>query len=183
MVKGMILALTLGLLFGACTVAAQESWGGRAENLAAALDKTKYKKKEKRDITIEIYIDIKNTPAVLASPAEYSGRYICETGESRIDVAAAGDGSFTATGEDAIDVNGNEHGKFTIRDGRIDGAVLTGTRVFDSGQRQPFEAVFVNRTIRNGKNADEIATVNESFGLGYVVTNGDSRNRVFMEKK
>ena len=183
MLKNILFVLAVVSIGATCVVRAQESRGGRAENLAAALDKTKYKKKEKRDITIEIYIDIKNTPAVLASPAEYSGRYICETGESRIDITAAGDGSFTATGEDANDLGGNEHGKFTIRDGRIDGAVLTGTRVFDSGQRQPFEAVFVNRTIRNGKNADEIATVNESFGLGYIVTNGDSRNRVFMEKK
>ena len=182
MVKGVILAVMLGVL-GAYAVAAQEAKSVRAESLAAALDKTKYKKKEKRDFMIEIYIDIKNTPAVLANAADYSGTYVCESGESRIALTVANDGSFTASGEDAIDMYGNEHGKFTISDGRINGAVVSGTRVFDNGERQSFEAVFVNRTIKNGKNAGDITSTETSFGLGYVRTSGDSTNRVFMERK
>ena len=42
-----------------CEVYSQDA-GARAQTLAAALDKNKYKKKEKHNIKIEIYIDIKN---------------------------------------------------------------------------------------------------------------------------
>ena len=49
--------------------------GARAQTLAAALDKNKYKKKEKHNIKIEIYIDIKNEPVAKSNPADYSGSY------------------------------------------------------------------------------------------------------------
>jgi hypothetical protein len=52
-------------------VYAQDS---RTQELAAALDKTKYKKKEKKNISIEFYIDIKNE-AVVRAPADYAGSY------------------------------------------------------------------------------------------------------------
>ena len=38
---------------------AQDS-SARTRELTAALDKTKYKKKEKANVTVEVYIDIKN---------------------------------------------------------------------------------------------------------------------------
>lgn len=182
MVKVSVLTFALVSLLSACAVNAQEAASTRAGSMAAALDKTKYKKKEKRDFTVEIYVEIRNAPAVLPV-ASYSGRYVCETGSSWMEIAASADGRFTATGEDDIDLHGNEHGRFTISDGRIDGAVLAGTRVFDNGERQPFEAVFVNRTIKNGRNANEITSNETSFGLGYVRTNGEWTNRLFLERK
>ena len=47
-----------------CDVYAQDS-GQKTRELVAALDKTKYKKKEKANVSIETYLDIKNEAAVL----------------------------------------------------------------------------------------------------------------------
>ena len=57
-------------------VYAQNS-GQTTRELVAALDKTKYKKKEKANVSIETYIDIKNEAAV-RDPVEYGGNYESE---------------------------------------------------------------------------------------------------------
>src|SRR6185369_9324084 len=54
----------------------------KTSDLVAALDKTKYKKKDKGNVSIEVFVDVKNEPAIKADPAEYSGRY--ETGEYQL---------------------------------------------------------------------------------------------------
>jgi hypothetical protein len=65
----------------------------RALGLAAALDKTKYKKKEKKNISVEVFVEVKNTPAVKASPAEYTGSYSSENDADRLDLRVAADGT------------------------------------------------------------------------------------------
>jgi len=47
---------------------------------------------------------------------------------------------------------------------------------------ESLEAVFVNRTVVVGKNANEIKSRHTSFGLGFIQTNRDSSSRVFLEK-
>ena len=65
--------------------------GQRTQDLVASLDKTKYKKKEKANISIEIYVDIKNEAAVRSNPAEYSGVY--DTDGYRLELRADKNGS------------------------------------------------------------------------------------------
>ena len=164
----------------------------KARTLAAALDKTKYKKKEKPGISIEIYIDIKNEPAARANPADYSGTYFSDDYDGyRLDLKVGADGTATGSGRDSGGWNGRHGGSFTLKDARVDGAYLSATRVYESGETRPFEAVFVNRTISNGKNANQIDTRDTSFGIGFI--EGDMPNsgdkgdgyttRVFLEKR
>lgn len=171
-----------------CETYAQDS-GSKTRELVAALDKTKYKKKEKANVSIEIYIDIKNEPAVRPA-TEYAGTYLSEDGDYRMTLNVDATGAASGNGQDII--NGDRHASFTLRDARIEGALLTGTKVYDNGEPQRFEAVFVNRTVSNGKNANEIATRNTQFGLGFIqngnwadkegrATNWTSR--VFLEKR
>lgn len=186
MFRNILLIVVLVSVGGACAVRAQQAkpdLGNRAESLAAALDKMKYKKKEKRDVSIEIYIDIRNVPRVLAGPASYSGTYASDESGFEMTIDARADGTFTATGTDTIDPQGTRSGRYTITDGRIDGAVATATKVFDTGERQPLEAVFVTRTVSTGRNADHIETVNTSFGIGWVRAVGDSTSRIFLGKE
>jgi hypothetical protein len=162
--------------------------GTRARELAAALDKTKYKKKEKANISIEFYIDIKNEPALRANAAEYSGTYADD--ESRLDLRVAADGTVTGGGHDTSPERG-QGGDFTLKDARVDGAFLSGTKIYTGGEARKFEAVFVNRTIANGQNAGKIDSRDTSFGIGWVenhsrVSGGSSEywsNRVFLERK
>ena len=184
----MAIVLTIGC---ACGVHAQDA-GVRARELAGSLDKTKYKKKEKRDVTIEFYIDIRNEPAARSDAAGYSGVYLSDG--YKIDLNVLPDGKAAAKGYDSPMGGNGKVVNFELRDGRVDGAVLTGVKVYENGETRKFEGVFVNRTVSTGKNKDNIDTQKTAFGLGFVEggtviaddNDSDSQtwtNRVFMERK
>ena len=155
--------------------------GQRTRELTAALDKTKYKKKEKANVSIEIYIDIKNQAAVRDNPADYAGHY--QSDGYQLDLQVSKDGTASGEGFDLRAFSG-ERTRFTLRDARIQGALLTGTKVYDGGQTEAFEAVFVDRTVSTGKNANQIESQQKMFGLGFIQTNGPTwTNRVFLEKR
>ena len=169
------------VLFVGCSYEAYaQNAGQRTRELVTALDKTKYKKKEKADVSIEIYIDIKNEAAVRDNPMAYSGNYGSE--DYRMTLAVAKDGSVTGEGHDVLGENGGR-ANFTFRDARIDGALLTGTKVYEGGAPQPFEGVFTNRTVSTGKNVNQIHSRETLFGFGFIQTNSNWTNRVFLEKR
>ena len=183
--KSLVVAIALFVL-ATVSVRAQDA-GSRARELAAALDKTKYKKKEKPMVTVEFYIDIKNE-AVVRDAASYAGNYASEDSEYNLSLQVNG-GTVSGTGRDWRNEN---RLSFTLKDAFISGALLTGTKVYDNGEQQKFEAVFVNRTVSNGKNANEITSQDTKFGLGFIqeVSNNDSQkgtqtwtNRVFLERR
>lgn len=158
---------------------AQDS-GQRTRELLAALDKTKYKKKEKANISIEFYIDIKNEAAV-RDPAAYSGVY--EADGYRLSLNIGADGSATGDGQDTFGP-ASGRGNFTLRNARVEGALLTATKVYADGRTSPFEAVFANRTISTGKNAEKIESRETHFGLGFIQSdNINWTNRVFLERR
>ncbi len=153
---------------------------GRTDALVAALAKTKYKKKEKRNISIEIYIDIKSEPVVKSNPSEYSGVY--QADGYRLDLRVNADGSATGSGYDRIGDSSSKH-NFTLRDARVEGALLTATKVYESGETQAFEAVFNNRTVVQGKNPNQIETRETFYGLGFIQNFAEWNNRVFLDLK
>ena len=158
---------------------AQDS-GQRTRELASALDKTKYKKKEKANISIEFYIDIKNEPAI-REPAAYSGTYEADGYQLSLNVGS--DGSASGSG---YDMNGpaSGRGNFTLRNARVEGALLTATKVYEDGRLLPFEAVFANRTVSTGKNAEKVESRETHFGLGFIQSdNINWTNRVFLERR
>jgi len=74
--------------------------------------------------------------------------------------------------------------RFTLRNARIEGALLTATKVYASGPTEPFESVFINRTSFDSPRDRGVTT----FGLGVigrskVVADGVSVDRFFYEKK
>ena len=184
----LLVVIVVGVFFTG-TLFAQDA-AKKTNELVAALDKTKYKKKEKKNISIEVYVDIKNTAAVKTNPAEYSGVY--KTDGYKLDLNVAKDGKVEGSGYDSINSDGPSV-KFTLRDARVDGALLTGVRVYESGETRKLEAAFVNRTVSTGKNANEIESHETSFGLGFIESGpavagstdrvGAWTNRVFLEKK
>lgn len=155
----------------------------RAQSLAAALDKTKYKKKEKKNISVEVYAEVRNTPAVKASPAEYTGSYGSENDADRLDLRIAADGTAEGSGHDSLNGDNQTRAAFTLKNARITGAVLTATKAYTDGRSEPFEAVFVTRNTAHGKNPNEIAERKTAFGLGFVQTDKNWTNRVFLEPR
>jgi hypothetical protein len=63
--------------------------GQRTKELVSSLDKTKYKKKEKKDIKVEIYVDVRNEAIVKDNPAEYSGLYVSDESGYRLELRVA----------------------------------------------------------------------------------------------
>lgn len=165
-------------------VCSGEIYAQDAGTLAAALDKNKYKKKDKSkngiDISIEIYIDIKNEP-VVKEPSAYSGSYSSGDNGCSLDLTVSADGSAQGRGIDVLNTNDDDvKTAYTLRNGRVNGAVLTAEKVYADGRSEPFEAVFVNRTTSTGKNADNIESRKTEFGIGFVQKNKDWTNRVFL---
>ena len=182
----LVFVLAIGLAF---SVEAQDV-GDRGRELAASLDKTKYKNKEKKNVSIEFYIDIHNEVAA-RDPADYSGVYESDGHRMRLKVSPAGDA--VARGYDLQPWNGKAV-NFEMRSGRVDGALLTGVKVYENGETRKFESVFVTRTVTMGKNKDNIESQVRAFGLGFIedgpvvagAANDDIQswtNRVFLERK
>jgi hypothetical protein len=71
---------------------------------------------------------------------------------------------------------------FTLRDARIDGSVLRATKVHDDGRTETFEGVFVDRTTSTGKNAQAIDSTETEFGIGFVRSEKDWTNLVFLKR-
>ena len=184
--KSLVVAVALFVL-ATVNVYGQDA-GAQARKLATALDKTKYKKKEKPMVSIEFYLDIKNEPAVLDA-ASYAGNYGSEDREYELALQVDRSGAASGTGRDWT---GENQRTFTLKDASVSGALLTGTKVFANGEQERFEAVFVNRTVSTGKNENDIAERKTAFGLGFIQegsrAGGDKggqtwTNRVFLERK
>jgi hypothetical protein len=153
----------------------------KAQELTASLDKTKYKHKEKKNFVFERYIDIKNE-TVVKNPAEYAGVYESPEASYRIELRISG-GKVEGNGYETGFQN-SSRADFTLRDARIEGALLVANRVYADGSVKKLEAVFVNRTITEGANPNKIESRETKFGLGFVeFFDKDSQSRIFCEYK
>jgi hypothetical protein len=179
-----VVALIIAIFITGCAseVSAQQA-SPRAQALAAALDKNKYKKKEKHNIKVEIYVDIKNEPVAKGDLTGYSGIY--EADDYRLELKVAADGSAEGSGYDTRHSDGKNWPKmrYALHDAHVAEAVLTATKVYENGTSEKLEAVFANRTVSSGTNADDIRSRETTYGIGFIITNKDWTNRAFLEKQ
>src|SRR6185369_1722977 len=156
----------------------------KTDELIAALAKTKYKKKEKKNISIEIYVDVKSEAIVKNDVREYSGVYEAESNDYRLELRVSADGKVEGNGYDSW-FNDSKKQNFTLKDARIEGALLTATKVFEDGETGKLEAVFNNRTVTQGKNPNEIESRDTKYGVSFIQSFSDGMNngmsRVFLE--
>jgi len=157
--------LAAALVACACLVAsgagvsAQDA-GARARELAARFDKDKHKVKEKRGIRVEVFVQMRGEPAPRANPADYTGTYESEP-DCPLSLRVSAGGSAEGTG---YEPSPSGPRRFALRDGRVDGAVLAATKVYEDGSTERFEGVFLNLNVRDDR-ADRGET---RFGLGEV---------------
>ena len=139
----------------------------KTADLIAALGKTKYKNKEKKNFSFESYIDVKSEAVVKNNIQDYSGVYQSPEANCRLELRVSSDGKVEGSGYD-FDFDGSRKQNFTLKDARIEGALLTATKVFADGRTKKLEAVFNNRTVTEGKNPNEINSRQTKYGLGFV---------------
>jgi hypothetical protein len=128
--------VVIGLLV-ACAVSAFSQQVSRAQTLAAAFNKHKEAVKEKYGVRMEKYKDVRSEPLVRQNIADYSGAYeVSELGYV-INLRVGSDGRVQANGFDKTRA-------FTLENARIEGAVLTASKVYQDGATEKFEGVFRN---------------------------------------
>lgn len=132
----------------------------RAQAIAAAFTKHKSVAREKYGVTVERYKDVRSEPVVKQNIGDYAGRYEVPDLGYVIDIQARNDGGIQATGYET----GVQTRTFELENARIEGALLTATKLYRDGATERFEGVFLNRTERSSPTDMGVTT----FGLGVV---------------
>ena len=136
----------------------------RTKAIAASFNKNKHVVKDKRGVRMEKYKRVQSEPVVKANPQDYSGTYEVPDMGFALQLRVNPDGSVEGTGYEPAGPDISVRRSFTLRNGRIDGALLTATQVYANGTQNRFEGAFMNRTSFDTP-ADKGYTV---FGLGCV---------------
>lgn len=171
------------VLVVACAVSAvsqQLSNQSRAQTIAAAFNKQKHRVKEKYGVRSEKYKDVRSEPVVKQNVADYSGRYEMTDLGYVINIQVGSDGRVVANGYE----NNPQSRTFTLDNARIEGALLTASKVYQDGTTERFEGVFMNRTHRDSP-TDAGVTL---YGLGVILAvpvelNGLTYDKMFYQLK
>jgi hypothetical protein len=178
-------AVVMGLSIIATSLSAQTIASGsnvqsRTQVIAASFSKFKDVTKTKRGITKSKYRRVVSEPAVRANPAEYSGTYEVTDFDFALQLKVDSRGVVTGTGYEPLTEGVRR--SFTLTNGKIDGALLTATRVYANGGTERLEGAFMNRTsfdspTDKGTRVFGLGTLGRSFELA-----GMTIDKFFYEK-
>jgi hypothetical protein len=169
--------IVLSIACAVNVISQQISSQTKAQEIAAAFTKNKHVVKEKYGVHREKYKNVRSEPAVKSDLREYSGVYEVRELAYVISVQVGNDGQVKATGSE-------QSRQFRLENAKIEGALLTASKVYSDGTREKFEGVFLNRTDRDSP-TDPGVTV---FGLGVILAapfemNGVTYDKVFYQMK
>jgi hypothetical protein len=185
---GFAIALAGCVLVGARALSSQQPLASasaiqtRTQAIVASFDKAKHEVKEKRGVRMEKYKKVQNEAVVKSNPADYSGTYEADMGFS-IHLKVDRNGNVEGEGYEPLSMDSRVMRRFTLRNARIDGALLTGRKVYAGGASDPLEGVFINRTTFDSPTDPGLTT----FGLGLtgadVRVSGVTFDRLFYQLK
>ena len=135
----------------------------RSQAIAASFSKFKNVNKEKHGVTKAKYLKIESQPVVKANPEDYSGTYEVSDLGFAMRLRVDHSGKVEGTGYEPI-TDPAVRRMFTLRDGKIEGALITATKAYASGKSERLEGVFIERTTFESP-TDKGTT---SFGLGVI---------------
>ena len=136
----------------------------RTQTIVASFNKSKHVVKEKQGVTKEKYLRVQSVPAIKQNPEDYSGAYKGSDARFSLQLRVNRNGLVEGTGIEPLNDDATVSRSFTLRDGRMSGALITATKVYASGSTAPFEGVFIDKTVYESP-TDEGVT---AFGLGVV---------------
>ena len=131
----------------------------RSQQIAVSFSKQKHVVKEKNGVRTEKYKDVRSESVVKPNIRDYSGVYEVSDLGYMINVQVSSDGTVQANGHEKTSRT------FRLENARIEGALLTGTKVYGDGTKEEFEGVFMNRTERNSPTDAGVTR----FGLGVIL--------------
>lgn len=177
-----MLILALSIPAGAVSAQSGISSATQARTRAIAASFTKFKNvsKTKRGITKAKYLRVETEPAVRSNPADYSGVYEVQGMDFALTLSIDRNGAVTGSGYEPLSESVKR--TFSLRDGRVEGALLTATKVYAGGGTERLEGAFMNRTSFESP-TDKGQTV---FGFGtlgkQVEVAGMTINKFFFDK-
>ena len=187
--KGFVLLAAISVSFAAATPAGSQTLASsgsveaRTRAIVASFNKSKRGVKERRGIRVEKYKEVRSTAVVRANSQDYSGSYEVQGLGFSLDLRVNRNGDVSGAGVDPVSTDNGVMRRFTLRDARINGALLTATKVYAGGSTQRFEGVFIDRTSFDHPGDKGFAT----FGLGVVSTpihvSGITLDRYFYERE
>jgi hypothetical protein len=147
----------------------------RADAILASFNKKKDVVKERRGVRVEKYKQVRTIAAPPVVPRDYSGTYRVEGLGSSLDLSIDNSGNVSGRGTDAIDADASVFRRFTLSNGRLEGAMLTATKVYENGSTSALEGVFVNSTSYEsrtdaGRRTFGLAVLGPSVTVGGVTT-------------
>jgi hypothetical protein len=156
----------------------------RTKAIVASFNKSKHVVREKRGVRKEKYLDVRSVPAVKQNPADYSGAYEDLSGMGfSLTLRVSPNGLVEGTGYEPLNGEPAVSRSFTLRNGRITGALITATKVYGNGSTEPLEGVFINKTVFESA-TDKGVT---AFGLGVIgrglQINGLTVDKLFYQLK
>jgi hypothetical protein len=156
----------------------------RTQTIVASFNKMKHMVKEKHGVRKERYKEVRCEPVIKQDLKDYSGTYeIVDLGYS-INLSVASNGKIEAIGYEPATLDSKPARQFTLREAKIEGALLTAAKVYSDGTVEKFEGVFINRTEFNSPTDSGVSR----FGLGVVgkpveIVNGLQQDKFFFEMK
>ena len=155
----------------------------RTQTIVASFNKSKHVVKEKHGVRKEKYLDVRSVPAVKQNPADYSGAYEAADLGFSLRLRVEPSGTLEGTGYDPLNDQPAVSRSFTLKNGRITGALITAMKLYGDGSSEPFEGVFIDKTVFESP-TDKGVT---AFGLGVLGKNfqvgGLSLDRIFYQLK
>ena len=153
----------------------------RVAEILVPLNKKKYLSVEVHGVRKEKYREIRTEPLTPADPGEYSGTYRSASPDCSVTVRGGSGGAVTATGyETSRDAAGAAH-PFTLKDAKLEGALLTGTKLYGDASTDKFEGVFVKRTEFNSPADKGVASYGIAV-LGPPAKGGEGREIIFYQR-
>ena len=178
----------IGLLISFClvppsTISQQSDAQRRAQEIAASFNKQKRRVKEKFGFREEKYKDVRGEPVVKQNLTAYSGVYeVADLGYT-MNLQVGSDGKVEANGFERATDGIRRARRFRLENGKAEGALLTGTKVYEDGATEKFEGVFMNRTVFSSPTAKGVSV----YGLGIVGQpvefGGSTFDKLFYELK
>ncbi len=157
--------------------------GARARAMAQSFNKSKHVVKQKHGISRDKYKDVRSEPVIESNPQNYWGTYEVPDFGLFLHLRVDSNGSAAATGEETDVWGSGVTRRFTLANAKVEGALLTGTKVYADGRSESLEGVFINRTSSDSPTATGVTV----FGLGVlgapIRISGITVEKFFYERK
>lgn len=142
----------------------QSSVQQRTRAITEHFNKKSHSKKTRNGITVERYKEMRSEPVYSPQLETYAGQYFVDGSLLSLNLTVARDGRITGSGTEQFENQSGIRRTYTLRDARIEGALLTATKVYGNGSTAPLEGVFMKLTAYDSPTTHGPT----SFGIGLV---------------